>query len=89
MAEAAVDPTIGKVLDQAFARVHESWMSQAERENAGGGFLAEMTRLTFGAAASMQVQLAGGILAQRSAQAQPGQISGGGLKGVPGQAVGS
>lgn len=82
----AVDATIEKVLDQSFAKTHESWLSQAERENAAAGFLAEVTRLTFGAAASMQVQLAGGILAQRSAQAQPGQVSGGGKPGVPGQA---
>ena len=68
-----VDATIDKVLDQSFAKTHESWLSQAERENAAAGFLAEVTRLTFGAAASMQVQLAGGILAQRSAQSQPGQ----------------
>ena len=68
---AVVDATIDKVLDQAFAKTHEVWMGQMERENAGTGFLAEVTRLTFGAAASMQVQLAGGILAQRSAQSQP------------------
>lgn len=81
-----VDATIEKVLDQAFSKTHESWLSEAQREDNGAGFLAEVTRLTFGAAASMQVQLAGGILAQRSAQAQPGQVSGGGVKGVPGQA---
>lgn len=83
-----VDATIDKVLDQSFAKTHESWLSEAERENAGAGFLAEVTRLTFGAAASMQVQLAGGVLAQRAAQAQPQSPGGAGQKGVPGQVSG-
>ena len=79
----AVDATIDKVLDQAYSRAHEDWLAESQRENAGAGFLAEVTRLTFGAAASMQVQLAGGILAQRSAQAQPQEASGlGGSKPV-------
>jgi hypothetical protein len=71
-----VDPTIDKVLDQAFAKTHESWLAQSERENAGTGLLAEISRFTFSSAASMQVQLASGILAQRSAQAQPQEASG-------------
>ena len=70
-AAGAVDATIDKVLDQSFAKTHENFLAQAERENAAAGFLAEVTRLTFGAAESMQVQLAGGILAQRSVQQQP------------------
>ena len=81
----AVDATIDKVLDQSFSRAHEDWLASAQRENAAAGFLAEVTRLTFGAAASMQVQLAGGILAQRSAQAQPQSPGGAGLEGVSGQ----
>jgi predicted membrane-bound mannosyltransferase len=76
-----VDATIDKVLDQAFAKTHELWMSQTQREDNAAGFLSEVTRLTFGAAASMQVQLAGGILAQRSAQAQPQQHPGPGGTG--------
>jgi hypothetical protein len=78
-----VDATVEKGLDQAYARAHEDWLAQAQRENAGNGFLSEVTRLTFGAAASMQVQLAGGILSQRSAQAQPQQLPGPGGTGVP------
>jgi len=81
----AVDATIEKVLDQAFAKTHEVWLGQMERENAGTGLLSEITRGTFGAAASMQVQLASGILAQRSAQAQPQSPGGAGVSGVPGQ----
>lgn len=84
----SVDATIDKVLDQAFAKTHEVWLGQAERENAGTGFLTEISRATFGAAASMQVQLASGILAQRAAQAQPQSPGGAGVKGVPGQVVG-
>ena len=68
-----VDATIDKVLDQKFSPAHGMWQAQAERENAGAGFLAEITRLTFSAASANQVNLAGGILAQRSAQSQPGQ----------------
>lgn len=80
-----VDSTIDKVLDQAFAKTHEVWLGQMERENAGTGILAEVFRGSFGAAASMQVQLASGILAQRSAQAQPQSPGGAGAAGVPGQ----
>ena len=72
----AMDDTVAIGLQQAYAKAHENWLSEAQREDAGAGFLAEVTRLTFGAAASMQVQLAGGILAQRSAQAQPQEASG-------------
>ena len=78
-----VDATIDKVLDQKFADSHGAWSSQVQRENQAAGFLSEVTRLTFGAAASMQVQLAGGILAQRAAQAQPQQQTGPGGTGVP------
>ena len=71
-----VDATIELVLQQAYTRGHEDWVATQQRSNAADAFLAEVTRLTFGAAASMQVQLAGGILAQRSAQSQPQQHSG-------------
>jgi len=73
---ATLDATVEKGLDQAYARTHEDWLATQQRGNAADAFLSEVTRLTFGAAASMQVQLAGGILAQRSAQSQPQQASG-------------
>ena len=73
---ATLDATVEKGLDQAYARTHEDWLATQQRSNAADGFLSEVTRLTFGAAASMQVQLAGGILAQRAAQAQPQEVSG-------------
>lgn len=71
-----VNPTIEMVLDQSYTRGHADWIATQQRSNAADAFLSEVTRLTFGAAASMQVQLAGGILAQRSAQSQPQQHSG-------------
>lgn len=78
-----VDATIEKVLDQAYTHNHELAMQQAGRENAGTGVLMEMSRQSFSAAAVQQVHLAGGILAQRSAQAQPQQLPGPGGTGVP------
>jgi ribosomal protein S7 len=51
-------------------------MSQTQREDHAMGWLAENARASFNAAAVMQVQLASGILAQRSAQAQPQEASG-------------
>ena len=83
----AVDATIDKVLDQAFARGHEDWIGTQQIAAAGNAFLAEVNRWSMQAAASNQTYLASGILAQRSAQAQPQQVSGGGLPGVAGQAV--
>ena len=83
----AVDPTIDKVLDQAYTHNHELAMQQAGRENHGVGVLMELSRQSFSAAAVQQVHLAGGILAQRSAQAQPQEASGiAGSKPVGGSA---
>lgn len=80
-----VDATIDKVLDQAFAKTHESWMGTMQHAADGHQALNETGRWTFQAAASNQVQLAAGILAQRSAQAQPQSPGGAGVAGVPGQ----
>lgn len=66
-----IEATIEKSMDQAYTKSQQIWLAQQDRENAGNGFLAESTRLTFSAAAGHQVELAGGILAQRSAGAQP------------------
>jgi hypothetical protein len=85
----AVDATIDKVLDQAFARGHENWIGTQQLAAAGDQALAEVNRWSMQAAASNQVYLASGILAQRSAQAQPQQVSGGGVTAVPGQAAGA
>ena len=83
-----VDATIDKVLDQAYAKAHENWLATMDYSNQGHQALNETGRWTFQAAASNQVQLAAGILAQRSAQAQPQSPGGAGLKGVPGQVGG-
>lgn len=85
-AAGAVDATIDKVLDQAFARAHEDWLGTRQLAASGDRDLAETNRWSMQAAASNQVYLASGILSQRSAQAQPQQVSGGGQVGVPGQA---
>ena len=84
----AVDETITKVLDQAYSRAHENWLATMQFASSGDQALLETGRWTFQAAASNQVQLASGILAQRSAQAQPQSPGGAGLKGVPGQVGG-
>lgn len=76
-----VDATIDKVLDQAFAKTHENWMGVMQHSAEGHQALMETGRWTFQAAASNQVQLAAGILAQRSAQAQPQQHPGPGGTG--------
>jgi len=78
-----VDATIDKVLDQAYTRGHEDWIGDQSRQAAGNGFLAEVNRWSMQAAATNQLFLAGGILAQRSAQAQPQQQPGPGGTGVP------
>ena len=78
-----VDATIEKVLDQSYTQNHAIAMQQANRENAGTGTLIEMSRASFSAAAVQQVHLASGILAQRSAQAQPQQLPGPGGTGIP------
>ena len=83
-----VDATIDKVLDQAYSRGHEDWIGTQQQAAAGNAFLAEVNRWSMQAAASNQTYLASGILAQRSAQAQPQQVSGGGVPEVPGQAAG-
>ena len=81
----AVDATIDKVLDQGFAKVHSNWLGTMQHAADGHQALMETGRWTFQAAASNQVQLAAGILAQRSAQAQPQSPGGAGVRGVPGQ----
>ena len=80
-----VDATIDKVLDQSFARAHEDWLNTRQLAASGDRDLAETNRWSMQAAASNQLFLAGGILAQRSAQAQPQQVGGAGQPGVPGQ----
>ena len=81
----AVDATIEKVLDQAYSRAHEDWLGTRQLAAAGDRDLAEVNRWSMQAAATNQLFLAGGILAQRSAQAQPQSVGGAGQPGVPGQ----
>ena len=78
-----VDATIDKVLDQAYSRAHEDWLGTQQLATAGNQFLNETNRWSMQAAASNQLFLDGGILAQRSAQAQPQQTPGPGGTGVP------
>jgi len=80
-----VDATIDKVLDQAYSRAHEDWLGTRQLAAAGDRDLAEVNRWSMQAAASNQLFLAGGILAQRAVQAQPQQTAGAGQEGVPGQ----
>jgi len=79
----AVDATIDKVLDQAYTRAHEDWLNTRQLAASGDRDLAEVNRWSMQAAATNQLFLAGGILAQRSAQAQPQQLPGPGGTGVP------
>ena len=72
----AVDATIDKVLDQAYSRAHEDWLGTRALASSGDQFMNETNRWSMQAAASNQLFLAGGILAQRSAQAQPQQMPG-------------
>ena len=71
-----VDATIDKVLDQAYSRAHEDWLNTRQLAASGDRDLAEVNRWSMQAAATNQLFLAGGILAQRSAQAQPQQAPG-------------
>ena len=71
-----VDATIDKVLDQAYTRAHEDWLGVRALASAGDQFMNETNRWSMQAAASNQLFLASGILAQRSAQAQPQQLPG-------------
>ena len=77
----AVDATIDKVLDQAYSRAHEDWLGTRALAASGDQFMNETNRWSMQAAASNQLFLAGGILAQRSAQAQPQQHPGPGGTG--------
>ena len=78
-----VDATIDKILDQAYSRAHEDWLGTRQLAASGDRDLAEVNRWSMQAAASNQLFLASGILAQRSAQAQPQQMPGPGGTGVP------
>ena len=81
----AVDPTIDKLADQAFAKVHENWLGTMQHAADGHQVLNETGRWIFQGAASGQLFLASGILAQRSVQAQPQSPGGAGQRGIPGQ----
>ena len=81
----AVDATIDKVLDQAYSRAHEDWLGTRALASSGDQFINEVNRWSMQAAATNQLFLAGGILAQRSAQAQPQSPGGAGVNNVPGQ----
>jgi hypothetical protein len=78
-----VDATIDKVLDQAFSRAHEDWLNTRQLAASGDRDLAEVNRWSMQSAATNQLFLASGILAQRSAQAQPQVMPGPGGTGVP------
>lgn len=84
----SVDATIEKVLDQAFAKTHESWLGTMQHAADGHQLINEIGRYSFQGAAASQLFLSSGILAQRSAQAQPQTPGGAGQKGVPGQVGG-
>jgi hypothetical protein len=84
-----VDATIDKVLDQAYSRAHEDWLGTRVTAEQGHQFINEVNRWSMQAAATDQLFLASGILAQRSAQAQPQSPGGAGQAGVPGQKPGT
>ena len=83
-----MDPTILMVLNQAYSRAHENWLGTMQHAADGHQVLNETGRWIFQGAASGQLFLASGILAQRSVQAQPQSPGGAGQKGVPGQVGG-
>lgn len=78
-----VDATIDKVLDQAYSRAHEDWLGTRQLAASGDRDLAEVNRWSMQSAATNQLFLSSGILAQRSAQAQPQVMPGPGGTGVP------
>lgn len=43
----ALDPTVEKVLDQAFAKSHQRGLAASDRAGAGDDWLAELTRNVF------------------------------------------
>ena len=83
-----VDATVDKALDQSYGRSHENWLATMQHAMDGHQVLNETGRWIFQGAASGQLFLASGILAQRSVQAQPQSSGGAGQKGVPGQVGG-
>ena len=80
-----LDPTVEKAMDQAYAKNHQDWMGTQNAASQAQQALNETNRWSMQAAASNQVYAAGGILNQRSAQAQPQSPGGAGANGVPGQ----
>lgn len=82
---AELAPEIAVGLQQAYAKAHENWLGTMQHAADGHQVLNETGRWIFQGAASGQLHLASGILAQRSAQAQPQSPGGGGVAGVPGQ----
>lgn len=67
-----MDPTITAVLNQAFAKSHETWLGTQDRASAGDANVAEQTRIAY-LIDRANLALAGDILAQRSSQSQPQQ----------------
>ena len=97
-----MDETIGRVLDQTFAKSHQIGLQAADRHSAGNDNVAEQTRLGFlemkekvgtREAAAMQRmdadKLASQILAQRSASVQPTVAGTPVAPGVPAQPAAS
>lgn len=84
----AIDATVDKAMDQQYGKAHASWLATMQHATDGHQVLNETGRWIFQGAASGQLFLASGILAQRSAQAQPQSPGGAGQKGVPGQVGG-
>lgn len=84
-----LQPEVHVGLQQSYATCHEGFVGTMQLAHAGHQILNECMRWTMQAAASGQIFLASGILAQRSAQAQPQSPGGGGRPGVPGQLPGT
>lgn len=82
-------PEVHVGLQQSYAKVHENFLGTMQFSHDGHQVLNETGRWIFQGAASGQLFLASGILAQRSAQAQPQSPGGAGRPGVPGQLPGA
>lgn len=84
-----LQPEVHVGMQQSYASSHEGFLGVMAFAHAGHQVLNECMRWTMQAAASGQIFLASGILAQRSAQAQPQSPGGAGRPGVPGQLPGT
>ena len=84
-----LQPEVHVGMQQGYAACHEGFVGTMQFAHQGHQILNECMRWTMQAAATGQIFLASGILAQRSAQAQPQSPGGAGRPGVPGQLPGT